>query len=185
MKKLFILLLLCFLPSVAQETEELEMYEPHQHSIGSLMVGWTRYFNVVDSYAKPSGVLLGLLVPVNLPGVDTHIKIKGTFFNVEGDEFSGMASLVNELLVGKIAYKEDYLFVLPQLGLGARSESLFHRFDEGYFNVKLFIDASLWIDYHLETFSAGFMFNFEHDLPSQDVGFISDNRFSVSFVLTK
>jgi len=91
----------------------------------------------------------------------------------------------DEMLIGEIAYKEEYLFVLPQFGFGARSESLFYKFDDGYFNVKLFIDASVWLDYHLETFSTGVMFNFEHDLPSAEVGFISDNRFNVSFILTK
>ena len=96
-----------------------------------------------------------------------------------------MASVANELLFGKIAYEEDYLFVLPQIGFGMHSESLFYKFEDAYFNVKLFLDASVWIDYHLETFSAGFMFNFEHDLPGEDIGFIADNRLNVSFLLTK
>lgn len=182
MKKTFLVLLFI---SAAYAIEPEEMYKPHQHAIGSLAVGWTRYFNVVDSYAKPSGISLALLAPINLPVVDSHLKIKGTYFNVQGENFNGMMSIVNELLIGKIAYEEDYIFVLPQFGFGARSESLFYKFDDGYFNVKLFIDASVWFDYHLETYSAGLMFNFEHDLPSEDAAFISDSRFNISFILTK
>lgn len=182
MKKILICL---FFATIACAAEEQEMYEPHQNKIGSLVLGWTRYFNVVDSYAKPSGLSLCVIVPVNLPNLETHIKIKGTYFNVEGDDFSGMTSIVNELLVGKKAYQEEYLFVLPQFGVGARTESISHKNEESYLNVKIFLDVSLWIDYHLEKFSAGFMFNFEHDLPGGDAGFISDNRFSISFILTK
>ena len=184
MKKAIFILFLATVVS-AVEPEEEEMYEPHQHEIGSLAVGWTRFFNFVDSYSKPSGISLALLAPINIQAAKAHIKIKGTYFNVEGDNFTGMASIVNEVLVGKIVYEEDYLFVLPQLGFGGRSESLFYKFDDGYFNVKLFIDASIWFDYHLETFSAGLMFNFEHDLPSEDASFISDKRFNISFILTK
>ncbi|MBN1558907.1 hypothetical protein JW998_01565 [candidate division KSB1 bacterium] len=183
MKKTVLILFLC---SSVYSTEPVELYAPHQHSIGSLAFGWTRYFsNIADSYAKPSGVSLGVLVPIAIPNLDTHLKVKATYVNVQGDNFNGMAAVVNELLLGKIAYEEDYLFVLPQFGFGYRSESLFYTYDDAYFNVKLFIDASVWIDYHLETFSAGIMFNFEHDFPGEEIGFIADNRLNVSFILTK
>ncbi|MBN1466473.1 hypothetical protein JXA02_11965 [candidate division KSB1 bacterium] len=185
MKKpvLFLLLLLC---ASVRATESEELYAPHHHSIGSLAFGWTRYFSdIADSYAKPSGVSLAVLAPIHIPKIDAHLKIKATYVNVQGDNFSGMAAVVNELLLGRIAYEEEYLFVLPQLGFGYRSESLFYKFDDAYFNVKLFVDLSVWIDYHLETFSAGVMLNFERDLPGADIGFIADNRINVSFVLTK
>jgi len=184
MKKLIVFLVLCLCAGIIAQEEELELYEPHQNSIGSLVFGWTRYFNLVNSYAKPSGFSFGVLLPVNVP-LDTHVKIKGTYFNVQENTEDNSASLVNELLIGKIAYREDYLFVLPQLGFGMRYESLLYRINDRYFNVKLFLDASVWFDYHLETFSAGLMVNFEQDLPSEDPGLISDSRFNVSFTLTK
>lgn len=182
MKNLFIVLILVLACFAAAQEEELELYEPHQTSLGSVLVGWTRYFNVVDSYAKPSGYSIGFLAPLNIPSLNSHIKIKGTYFDLEGNS---MASLVNELLIGKIAYEEDYLFVLPQFGVGARTESHLRRFEDGYFNVKVFLDASIWFDYHLETISTGIMFNFEYDLPSDDPGLVSDSRFAVSFIITK
>jgi hypothetical protein len=182
MKNFFmVLLLLCASFGFAQE-EELELYEPHHPTLGSLTVGWTRYFNVIDSYAKPSGYSVGLLVPLNIPSLNSHIKIKGTYFDVEGNQ---MASLVNELLFGKIAYEEDYLFVLPQFGIGARTETILSRFEDRYLNVKLFLDASIRFDYHLETVSTGLMFNFEYDMPSDDPGLVSDSRFCISFIITK
>lgn len=182
MKNLFMVLLLLFSTLLFAQEEELELYEPHQHSLGSFLVGWTRYFDVVDSYAKPSGYSIGVLAPLRIPSLDSHIKIKGTYFDFEGDD---MASLVNEVLVGRIAYEEDYLFVLPQLGLGMRTESILRRFEDRYLNLKLFLDASIWFDYHLETISAGIMVNYEYDLPSTDPGLVSNSRFNVSFIITK
>lgn len=182
MKYLFFILMFLSGSLLFAQEEELELYEPHQHSLGSLSFGWTRYFNVVDSYAKPSGYSVGLLAPINFPTLRSHLKIKGTYFDFEGND---MASLVNELLVGKIAYEEDYLFVLPQFGIGMRSESILDRFEDRYLNVKVFLDVSIWFDYHLETVSTGFMFNYEYDLPGRDPGLVSNHRFNVSFILTK
>ncbi len=182
MKNLFIVVVLLFSTALLAQEKKLELYEPHQHSLGSVTFGWMRYFSVVDSYAKPSGYSLGILAPVRIPSLHSHVKIKGTYFVFEGAD---MASLVNELLIGKIVYEEDYLFVLPQFGLGARAESILRRFEDRSLNLRLFLDASMWLDYHLETISTGLMINYEYDLPGNDPGLVSDSRFTLSFIITK
>ncbi|MBN1466472.1 hypothetical protein JXA02_11960 [candidate division KSB1 bacterium] len=136
-----------------------------------------------------TGSAFGLLVPVRLPNVIAHLKIKYASHRVDGGRTDNpnaeFLHISNEVLVGYKSCQKNSVVILPQIGIGVTGER--YKVDEGVggAHADIFFDLSCRIDYQLKRFSIGAMVNLERDLNLGLGSYISENRLSLSLLVSK
>lgn len=147
-----------------------------------------------------TGLSLGILIPLNVPYLDCHIKIKASTHEIEkkGWDWEGTiqknsaglfdrhASAVNELLIGREYFVKQQVSVLPQFGVGFQLDALNQDGDSSVNGIVyscLFTDYSVMWRYHFEKMGVGLLSHFQWGvLPSWD-GYEATNRISLSMLI--
>lgn len=151
---------------------------------------------------RKTGFSFGFLIPINLPLLDVHYKVKASTHQIDerGWDWSGEiqwnsaalydnhASALNELLVGKEFPINDRLRFLPQIGVGYQLDALNQDGDSpvgGIVYSCLFTDFSSAIRYRISDFGIGAMGNYQLCMvPSWD-GYEATDRMSFSILFFK
>ena len=160
-------------------------------SIGAVSVGANNYLGVNSFYdeIEPSGVAIGLIVPVRFPNRPVHLKMRAAMHDVDPSKYNtsdaSFLQVVNEILVGYDIIQRGQLRILPQLGLGAGGERYKVTEGVGGAHVDVFVDLSCRIDYVLPHFNLGALVNFERDLNLGLGSFLSANRLNVTLIISK
>ena len=161
---------------------------------GSLFVGYSRFD--ADQYLPPAsfvvepGLSAGLLLPIRIPIVDMHYKVRAASHSVSAiykgyPGYVNYISAQNTMLCGKTLYSNHFqIKFLPQIGLGLLYENIYNEWGDGYLYNQLFVDFSLRIA--LPNLSDHFeiMINREIGLESSLDDFLPQRRTHFSLVVT-
>lgn len=148
---------------------------------------------------KP-GAAFGLLIPINLPFLDCHYRVKISIHKIKtrawdwqgqiqqplGPLFDKHISVLNELLIGKEFRRQRPIGFLPQLGLGVLFDGLYQDDDSPVGGVVyhcLFVDFASTLRYHFKKLGMGIMVNYQLSVrPSWD-GYEATDRIAVSCIV--
>jgi hypothetical protein len=151
---------------------------------------------------RNTGFAVGLFVPLNLPFVDSHFKVKASSHRIEKrawdwagviqkDEpalYDKHASALNEILFGKEINTGKSMSILPQLGLGFQLDALNQDGDSpvgGIVYSDLFSDFSARFRYHFNNFGLEAIWNYQLCLIPSWSGYEATDRIAVSFAIFK
>lgn len=151
---------------------------------------------------QKSGFGFGLFVPLNLPYVDSHLKVKASTHRIEKrawdwagiiqkDEsalYDKHASALNEILIGKEIGTGNKMSILPQLGLGFQLDALNQNGDSpvgGIVYSGLFTDFSGRFRYRFEYFGLETIVNYQLCLIPSWSGYEATDRIAVSLAIFK
>lgn len=115
------------------------------------------------------GQAYGIIIPINIPSVQTSVKAKYAWHSLKKSELYDSqffyASLLNEILIGKRFLYSNSLSVLPQFGLGIKNDLIASSEKPGYKNYigryYGFYDLSVSCTYKYDHFDLGVLVNFE------------------------
>ncbi len=156
-----------------------------------------KYTRVGSYELRSSGLTFGFYLPVNVPVLDCHYRMKASVHNIEKRSWDyGMAfgypeqmlydhhaSVLNEVLLGKeFRFLSDYGF-LPQAGVGVLIESLYDTDGTNVgagVNHCVFTDLSLTLRKHLPLFGVALGINFQYGVRSSWEGYTSSDRLGMS-----
>lgn len=148
------------------------------------------------------GITVGIFVPLNLPFLDAHYKIKASTHKIgkrawdwnggtqkgESALYDKHASALNEILVGKEVLTGNRIAILPQLGLGFQLDALNQNGDSpvgGIVYSNLFADFSGRFRHRFHSFGLEAIANFQLCLIPSWSGYEATDRISVSLGIFK
>ena len=151
---------------------------------------------------QKSGFAVGAFVPLNLPYVDAHFKVKATTHRIEKrawdwpglihrDEsslYDKHASALNEILFGKEMRTGNSVTILPQLGLGFQLDALNQDGDSrvvGIVYSDLFTDFSSRFRYRFKSFGLEAIVNYQLCLIPSWSGYEATDRLAFSLAIFK
>jgi hypothetical protein len=151
---------------------------------------------------QPLGVALGFFLPLNVPVVDAHFKVKastheiekrawdwaGTIHKDEAALFDRHVSALNEILIGKEIISRIKVAILPQIGLGVQLDALTQNGDSpvgGIVYSDLFSDFSSRFRYRFKTFGLEAIVNYQLCLVPSWGGYEATDRIAVSLAIFK
>ncbi|MEO7424455.1 MAG: hypothetical protein ABI036_04660 [Fibrobacteria bacterium] len=177
--------------------------------VGSLFIGMDYLPNNeynetaagVYKLQKP-GFAVGAFVPLNLPYVDAHFKVKASTHRIEKRawDWSGLihkdesslydkhASALNEILFGKEVRTGNSVTILPQLGLGFQLDALNQDGDSpvgGIVYSDLFTDFSSRFRYRFKRFGFEAIVNYQLCLIPSWSGYEATDRLAFSLGIFK
>ncbi|MBC8376834.1 MAG: hypothetical protein H8E26_12375 [FCB group bacterium] len=162
--------------------------------IGSLFIGTSNVGGdeefIPRAFDVEQGVSLGFLLPINIPGVDIHYKVRAGLHPVTSnklnDDYSwDYISASNVLLAGKeLPFKPFSLTILPQIGLGLIYENIYEEWGKGYVYNLMFVDYSLRITPAFLNQRAGLFFNMDKGFSTSMVGWMPMDRLNVSLLVS-
>lgn len=180
MKRIFMMLMICtFLIG---------------EDVGSLFVGYSTFGS--DQYLPPlsyqveNGYSLGLLLPIRVPYLDMHYKVRAAFHPVDaiyavGPGRLNYISAQNTMLCGKAIYSSHFeTLLLPQIGLGLLYENIYGDWGTGYLYNLLFVDLSIRISLPELTDNVEIMINRELGIESSIKDYLPQRRTNFSLILT-
>jgi len=177
--KIALILLICGTSLLAME------------EIGSLSIGIHNAIgnNASHKEINSRGPAFGILIPVQLPTIPTHVKIKIAFHDIDdtNDNLPDASYLhvTNEFLFGYKSWQQNNISLLPQIGIGVSGERYKIEKGVGGSHFDIFVDLSLRLDFELPHFQLGAMFNFERDFNMGYGSFISPSRLNFSLLFSK
>jgi hypothetical protein len=148
------------------------------------------------------GIAAGFFLPLNIPYVDAHFKLKASMHQIEKrawdwasvinkDEsalFDKHVSGLNEILIGKEIASWNKFSILPQLGLGLQLDALTQNGDSpvgGIVYSDVFSDFSSRFRYRFTNFGLEFIVNYQLSLIPSWSGYEATDRISASFAIYK
>ena len=151
---------------------------------------------------QPVGLALGFFLPLNVPVVDAHFKVKastheiekrawdwaGTIHKDEAALFDRHVSALNEILIGKEIISRIKVSILPQVGLGIQLDALTQNGDSpvgGIVYSDLFSDFSSRFRYRFKSFGLEAIVNYQLSLVPSWSGYEATDRIAVSLAIFK
>jgi len=148
----------------------------------------------------PVGPTIGFFIPLNIPVVDAHFKVKastheiekrawdwaGTIHQDDAALYDWHVSGLNEILIGKEIVFRNNISILPQLGPGIQLDALNQNGDSrvgGIVYAGFFSDFSSRIRYHFKRFGIEAIVNYQLCLIPSWSGYEATDRAAISFAL--
>jgi hypothetical protein len=148
---------------------------------------------------KPVGIAVGFIIPINLPYFDSHYKVRVALHQIESveyrhswyermypeyKEYTGLATGINEILIGKKISSFSKLDFLPQIGFGFIAETIFKERGNGIVLDLFFIDFAISLKRNLGKYSVGVIMNYEKGFSASKSDYYAKNRINIGLLIS-